>query len=267
MFSLALVAGGGGAAAQTVASSWADHEHAKSRLVAARHDGQLIAFVEIAMPEGWKTYWRNPGDAGGLPPSFDFKSSDNVSSTRVLFPAPKRLVDHAGETIGYKGTARFPVEVAPTASDKPVDLRLKVNFGVCREICVPLEAEHALHVPVGVVGEADGALAEALAAVPKAPSGADALAVTSAEIKADEAAPVVVFTARVPGDTASTEMFVEAPEGLYVPMPKRVADAGGKVTFQATFSSLAELKQIAGQPLRITLVHAGDATETVVMAK
>src|SRR5436309_312013 len=80
-----------------------------SRLLA----GNGIAGVELQLPEGWKTYWRTPGDAGGVPPTFDWSKSDNLASVKVLYPAPKRFSDRAGDTVGYKGTVVFPVEVIP----------------------------------------------------------------------------------------------------------------------------------------------------------
>lgn len=253
-----LTAAAGGAAAQSVASPWVDHERAQSRLVAAEHKGKLVAFVEIAMPEGWKTYWRNPGDAGGLPPSFDFSKSENVAAARVLYPAPKRLSDRAGDTIGYKSRVLFPVEIDVTAADKPVHLRLASHFGVCREICVPLEASHDLIVPPGVVGAADGALLEAIGHVPKVEAGE--LKLIGVKALSADGAPRIVFEAAFPAGAEDIDLFVEAPEGLYVPMVKRTGDA----TFTATIASEPELKQLIGKSLKVTLVSKDSSAEATV---
>jgi DsbC/DsbD-like thiol-disulfide interchange protein len=257
------------AGAQTVASPWLDHDgRAQTRLVAAQHEGRLVAFVEILMPEGWKTYWRNPGDAGGLPPTFDFAKSTNLASARVLYPAPKRLADRAGETIGYKGRALFPVEIAPAAAGKPVTLNLAAHFGVCREICVPLDASHTLTAETGIVGPAEGVLLDALNSVPR--PVADAKdgdpKVVRAEVDSYEPPAQITIVATFPGGAQGADLFIEAPDGLYVPMPKRLADpaADGAVAFQSTFGSAAELKQILGKPLKVTLVGASGQTESVV---
>ena len=251
----------GNAAAQTVASPWVDHERAQSRLVATETDGKLVAFIEIKMPEGWKTYWRNPGDAGGLPPSFDFSKSTNVAAANVLYPAPKRLTDRAGDTIGYKDHAVFPVEIAAAAGDKPVHLKLAMTFGVCREICVPLEARHDLDVDRGVAGPADGALAEALTHVPGDAAKAGAPKLIGAKAETSGGVSRIVFEASFPaGDGA--DIFVEAPEGLYVPMVKR----DGESRFISTIASEPELNQLIGQPLKVTLVsQAGNAETTVTL--
>src|SRR4051812_40829530 len=61
-----LVTATGQAGAGAASSDWVEGHNSRARLVA----GNGIAAVELQMPEGWKTYWRTPGDAGGVPPSF-----------------------------------------------------------------------------------------------------------------------------------------------------------------------------------------------------
>ena len=62
--------------------------------------------------QGWKTYWRMPGDAG-IPPQFDWSGSQNVKSVEVLWPAPQRFIDSGGETVGYKDRVVFPLRIVP----------------------------------------------------------------------------------------------------------------------------------------------------------
>ena len=232
--------------AQMVVSPWVDQQHAKSRVLAAQHAGKLMAFVEIAMPEGWKTYWRNPGDAGGLPPHFDFSQSKNLSKARVLYPAPKRLTDEAGATIGYKGNVLFPVELEASEPGTAIQLKVMVRFGVCKDICIPLEATHALLVDKLVTGEASGALASAIPSVPKEQSG---FAVTKAVAYLDDK-PRLAFHVSAPEGKAVSDVFVEGPEGLYVPMVQPGPDG----QFYAKFSSVDELKVLIGKQVVVTLV-------------
>ena len=70
-----------------------------ARLIAASSpakDGTLHAGIEIRLDQGWKTYWRYPGDSG-IPPQFDFSASENVKAVTVLWPAPQRFDDGGGE--------------------------------------------------------------------------------------------------------------------------------------------------------------------------
>src|SRR6476646_5207541 len=89
-------------------SPWQDDAQSTARLISARavneSGGRVFrAGVEIRLKDGWKTYWRYPGDSG-VPPVFDFSTSQNVKSVSVLYPAPSRFPDGAGgSSIGYKG--------------------------------------------------------------------------------------------------------------------------------------------------------------------
>ena len=131
-------------AAAEIASDWVEGHSSRARLVGG---GDGMAGVELQLPEGWKTYWRTPGEAGGVPPSFDWSKSTNLDSAQVLYPAPKRFTDKAGDTIGYKGNVMFPVRLKPKDPSKPIDVQLALDYGVCKDICIPAEAELTLTVP------------------------------------------------------------------------------------------------------------------------
>src|SRR5215207_10626191 len=96
-------------------------------LIAARAHNEsggrvFRAGVEIKLKEGWKTYWRYPGDSG-VPPALDFSRSQNVKTVTVLYPAPMRFPDGAGgNSIGYKGVVVLQLHVVPEDAGKPVPL-------------------------------------------------------------------------------------------------------------------------------------------------
>src|SRR6476469_6318575 len=121
-------------------SPWADDLQSAARLIAApAHNeagGRVFrAGVEIKLKEGWKTYWRYPGDSG-VPPVLDFSASQNVKAVTVLYPAPMRFPDGAGgNSIGYKGAVILPLHVTPQDVRKPVTLRLKLGYAVCEKLC------------------------------------------------------------------------------------------------------------------------------------
>src|SRR5258705_8750265 len=76
-------------------SSWIEAHASRARLVAGRTktaNGTYLAGIEIGLDDGWKTYWRMPGDSG-VPPSFDWKGSTNVAAVNVLYPAPARIAE------------------------------------------------------------------------------------------------------------------------------------------------------------------------------
>src|SRR5499426_4154356 len=216
------------AAAQEPAAvtPWAEAQAARVRLLAGRdptQPGSVLAGVEITMAEGWKTYWRNPGEAG-VPPSFDWSGSSNTASIKVAYPAPMRLVDPAAEMIGYKTSVLFPIEVIPKVATAAVELRLALEFAVCREICIPAQASLALTVPPApMAGAPAPTLAAALARVPRAQGerrdgDPTLLGVTP---KLAGPSPSLEIEAQFPG--AGADVFIEAPDGIFVPMAKKLA--------------------------------------------
>src|SRR5436190_9375548 len=152
------------------ASPWDGTERAAVRLIAGaplKKDGATIgrAGAEIRLAPNWKTYWRYPGDSG-IPPRFDFSKSRNVKSVTVRWPAPQRLADESGVSIGYKHDVVFPLEVTPQDSEKPVMLALKIDYAVCEKICVPADGNAELKLD-GKTSEQDGNLRHSEGLVPK----------------------------------------------------------------------------------------------------
>jgi DsbC/DsbD-like thiol-disulfide interchange protein len=231
-------------------SQWVDGHNSRARLIS----GGGIAGVELELPEGWKTYWRYPGEAGGVAPAFDWSQSTNLESAQVLYPAPKRFTDASGETIGYKGNVTFPVRLKPKDASKPIDLRVAFDYGVCKDICIPAQAELALTVPPDADASED--LMNAMARVPASPDArreTDPL-VTGVVTELTGDKPRIVLRAEVPaGD--HVDAFVDAPDGLYVPLPKKTADDGkGSVTFEVDLSKDVDIAALKGKKLSATVV-------------
>lgn len=144
-------------------------------LVAGRrmHDGTpFLAGIDLRLAEGWKTYWKKPGDSG-IPPVFDWSASENVAGVELRWPAPERFDAPGDITYGYEGDVVWPLRVVPEDPSRPVTLRLSMFYGICSDICVPREANLELTVPPGAeTGDSPAALwlREALARVPVPPA-------------------------------------------------------------------------------------------------
>lgn len=107
--------------------------------------GTYMGAIRLTLSEGWKTYWRAPGDAG-IPPEIDWSKSQNVGEVSITWPAPHVFDQNGLRSIGYKNQLVLPVEITPKRSGKPVRLRGDVSFGVCKDVCVPgnLDFDHRL---------------------------------------------------------------------------------------------------------------------------
>lgn len=99
-------------------------------------DGAHMAAIEVTLADGWKTYWRAPGDAG-VPPVFSWAGSDNVRAVQVVWPRPEVFWQNGMRSIGYSKHLVLPLRIEPGAQG-PVHLDGSLQMGICSDICVPL---------------------------------------------------------------------------------------------------------------------------------
>jgi DsbC/DsbD-like thiol-disulfide interchange protein len=258
----------GAHAAFAAESAWVKDSYSKARLVGgvSEQDGKTerLAGVQIRLAPGWKTYWRSPGDSG-VPPTFDWSGSKNLKSAEVLFPAPHRFADAGGTAIGYSDEVVFPVRITPERADEPVELKLNLAYGVCKTLCVPSEESLTLELPAqGGGGTADQLLIQRyLDIVPKPVAKGELPAIGAVEEKLDGKRPEIVLEAIFPDGATGTDLFAEAPEDIFVPVPKPVGlPEAGKQRYAIGFGSAAEADALKGKTLRLTLVSDGGARET-----
>jgi DsbC/DsbD-like thiol-disulfide interchange protein len=250
---------------ETKATPWVEIHAARVRLVGMRWKGgeaRYLAGLEIALDDGWKTYWRMPGDSG-VSPSFDWSGSVNLEKANVLYPAPIRMKEAGGEAIGYKGTVLFPIAITPKAADAPVTLKLSLEFGVCREICIPATQVFSLELPPGRAGPLEPSLAAALGRVPK-PHHARRKSdpeLKRVRVAGSDASPILEIEG-IYKNSAKADVFIEAPQGLYIPMAKRAPGSNSDTVRFFSELSTSLLQDLQGKTLTLTLVDEGGATET-----
>ena len=191
--------------AWTAASDWVQSPGARVRIIAANIESNggidsIVAGVQLQLDKGWKTYWRTPGDAGGIPPELDWDQSDNMTVAQILYPAPHRLESSIGTSIGYSDEVVFPLQIKLKDPAKPALLRINVLFGICKDICVPVESELALKL-VDQPGAEAGISAKLISNLKRVPHkikfGADASpTVKSVSAKLTGSAPEIIIDAR-----------------------------------------------------------------------
>ncbi|WP_425093148.1 protein-disulfide reductase DsbD domain-containing protein [Tropicimonas sp. S265A] len=126
-------------------------------------DGRHIAGLRLQLEDGWKTYWRVPGE-GGIPPQFDLSGSENISAMVPHLPKPKVYRDLNMISIGYGGSVVFPLEFRTLDADAPIQLRGHVRLGVCEAICIPVDVP--LNVTLAAPGQPSPSISKALKQAP-----------------------------------------------------------------------------------------------------
>jgi len=243
------------------ASAWDGTDRSSVRLIAGgrnENGTSLRAGIEMRLAPRWKTYWRYPGDSG-IPPRFDFSKSHNVKSVTVRWPAPQRLVDESGTSIGYKHDLIFPLDVVPEDRGKPAMLALAIDYGVCEKICVPVDAKVELTID-GKPTAHEQRIAAAEARVPKPATLGQGDALSIRAVKR-EGSRIVVDVAYPAGE--SVDLFAEGPTPDWaLPVPSPVAGAqAGQQRFTFELDGLPRNTKPEGAALLLTAVAGEHAIE------
>ncbi len=139
-------------AGYSLSSDWAISEKSKVRLIspmtASNNNNQLILALEYELEEEWKTYWKSPG-GGGFPQKIIWNNSSNVKDIKILWPEPIEFEILGLKSIGYKDKVIFPLIVDIKDNQKQTNLNLNINYLVCRDICIPGNADIFLDLPSG----------------------------------------------------------------------------------------------------------------------
>lgn len=253
------------AAMAATGASAGGFDHSKVSLLQGEFvDGTWTAGVEIDLAEGWKTYWRMPGESG-IAPDFDWSKSHNVSDVELRWPAPGRYQDASGETIGYAQRVVFPVTVRPLNPAQPVELALQLHYAVCKDICVPARAElRQVLAPDSAMSSAGLALIRQFdARVPQSEATGVEIERASVEVGSGGYRLAVVLTGEAVDP--STEIFVENFDRAYFRAPRLSGRTGEASLFHLPIDDLADPDLLRGRTLRLTVVTAtarlvGDVT-------
>jgi DsbC/DsbD-like thiol-disulfide interchange protein len=97
----------------------------------------------------WRTYWRNPGESG-LPTTLGWQLPEGVQVGEIEWPMPKQLPIGPLMNYGYEDQLLLPVGPCaslPTSTLPALDAKLRADWFVCKEECIPESGEFSLKVP------------------------------------------------------------------------------------------------------------------------
>jgi DsbC/DsbD-like thiol-disulfide interchange protein len=175
--------------------------------------GKLQGALQIGLKPGWKTYWRDPGEAG-IPPSLDASQGGNVKSAELAFPPPRRIDDGYADTAGYAGPVALPVTFTmKDGASGPI--KAHVFLGICKTICVPVQAELTVDPGAEPDDPRDAlVVTQARAALPDAPS--EDFTALGAHLDGD----VLTIEARLPADAPEAQFFLASGNGYLFGLPE-----------------------------------------------
>ena len=244
-------------------SDWVETEGGRIRLTALAPDenGSIRAVLDVDLLPGWKTYWRDPGDAG-VPPSVGIDGSTNIKSIKMDFPPPERVDDGYSIWAGYIYPVAFPLTLAQERAGESSVLEAAVFLGICESICIPFQT----HFSVAIDADRTPSRFEtrrvekAYAGLPEA-SGEEFRIVDSG--LSDDQDALVVSVAH-PASNAETEVFLTGPTGWYFDIPKNTRNDGEVSTFRIPIVDSSEGQSLSGQSVQLLVKAAKRSIETQI---
>jgi suppressor for copper-sensitivity B len=253
------------------ASPWSGLPEARARLIAGQaaigDGGPVQVAVEFRLAEGWKTYWRNPGESGA-PPQFDWSRSVNARIGALRWPAPKRFSAFGFDSFGYASHLVLPVDVEAENRADRVALRLDLNFLVCERICVPVDAKLALELPAGPASPTGHApaIAEALSREPVSGPGAP-FRFLDVRLAGPPDKEVLRVEVEADADFDMPDLMIDAPMPFSLGRPAIRLDSGRRAVLTLPVYAGPGKKSLDGRELLLTLVDGRRAAAAEVIAK
>lgn len=246
--------------AQAASSEWAVNEGGRMRLVVlpATTGETLQAALQIEPAPGWITYWREPGDAG-IPPAISLDAASRMTPGEISFPVPKRIDNGDIRDIGYDAAVAFPfiIKGASAATDK---VTANVFIGICRNICIPFQADLTAALDETANPEEDAILASARKALPEQASGSfrvDSHRMNAALDRLD-------LSLKLPSPDAHPQVFVTGPSGHVFMDYEVVSSTDGKLDISMPIEELPRNYRIAGKTWGILVLSENRAMESTL---
>ncbi len=258
------------ALAQTGGKSVVVTERARAELMAHAPEGvepgkPVWLGLQLAHKPEWHTYWKNSGDSG-LPTQLQWSLPAGVVAGEIAWPVPKKFPIGSLANYGYHNTVLLPVPLTITPDFKPsvagdLPVKLKAQWLICRQECVPEEGEFLLKVPVRSATALHGATFEAaFAAQPKPIQGESSVTLEGNSLKVS----VVGLPAALRGK--ELQFFPETNEVIETAGQWTQAWTGGTWTARVPVSPQRS-QSPAVMPIVLALGEQGWRTEAKVLGE
>lgn len=257
------VVGGAPSVMADSTTPWQDHQGMLSTRIIVASNDVAAAFDDVLDPmgersvllaweakleDGWKTYWRSPGEAG-LPVNI-FYGGEKLD---ILYPVPVRFELFGLETYGYSKQVAIPFQIEAAADT----VAISADFMVCKEICVPFKAEYQLTLDADDRGTivTDTRVKTWLARVPKRfGEGPGGLAIKSVSYAGKPGYQNLVVEATSTRPLTKADLLAELDEATQFHAPTmRIMPDGQSARFVLDIMSTQKGLDLAGKTVRLTM--------------
>ena len=267
MLALAAMSVLAGTSAFATESPWVKTDQTAVRLIAAATttgtSEAVTLGLQFRMEEGWKIYWRTPGDAG-FPPQLDFSDSSNLAAAHLSWPAPVRFSILGLETLGYKDEVVLPITARLDKGGEALAVDARLRYLTCSDVCIPYEARLRLDVPPGALDPSRHAhLINRFAVRVPADGTVHGLTIESAEASGAASDPVLKVSATASEPFERPDLYVEGPPELAFSAPRLgLSDGGRRAHLEVAVYGTEDLDgSLPGERITLTVVDGARAVE------
>ncbi len=136
-----------------IETDWSNGVESQIRLISPytsnNNQNQIFLGLEYKLKEGWKTYWRSSGE-GGFPQNINWESSNNIKDLQILWPTPYEFKTFGFSSLGYMDKVIFPLKIILNNLNENSNIKLDINYVICKDICLPINEILELYIPSGI---------------------------------------------------------------------------------------------------------------------
>ncbi|WP_421506887.1 protein-disulfide reductase DsbD family protein [Erwinia rhapontici] len=151
-------------ALQAADSGWLQNpqnSHAQVRLRAdASQADRTRILLDIQLQDGWKTYWRSPGE-GGIAPTIRWQNA--VTQAHWFWPLPQRFNVAGITTQGYHQRVTLPIELPNQTLNS---LAGTLTLSTCSNVCILTDYPFTIDMTSSVDASFEHDYAQAMGSVP-----------------------------------------------------------------------------------------------------
>lgn len=120
----------------------------------AKPGDTVVAAVQMKMPFGWHTFWKNSGDSGS-PTEIQWTLPEGISTGEIQWPVPRKDVISAGDTkfttyiLEHEAVLLVPLKIGPNVSPGEKIISAKISWQECETLCVLGNASLSAKLNIG----------------------------------------------------------------------------------------------------------------------